>query len=434
MRKYIPLLLLSLLSMTPLLAESWETLPTDTYFTEFKAVAAPAPRGLLLRPGDRLAICGDSITEQRKYSRLMETYLTVCVPELRISVRQYGWSGEKAPGFLKRMKNDVLRFDPSIATTCYGMNDHRYQPYVPEYGQTYEENSRAIIHQFKEQGVRLVQGSAGTVGKMPSWVKEAKGTVHDLNLSLLQLRNIDVRLARSEGVGFADIFVPMLVQGFFAKQTYGDEYMITGKDGVHPDWAGQVVMAYAFLTALGLDGDIGTLRWDLARGRATASEGHRIVSSDKHMLQIESRRYPFCASGPLDQDSSIRSGMTLVPFNQHLNRFILKADNAKAKYYQVTWGETTRRYSAAELTNGINLADDFHVNPFSEAFNKVDEAVAKKQEYETRQIKTLFHGPEGRTDMETTVSLTEKVRTTLAEAIASAFVPVQHTIRIAPSE
>ena len=48
----------------------------------------------------------------------METYLTVCLPELEITTRQYGWSGEVAPGFLGRMTNDCLRFHPTIATTC----------------------------------------------------------------------------------------------------------------------------------------------------------------------------------------------------------------------------------------------------------------------------------------------------------------------------
>src|SRR5881394_2466247 len=99
--------------------------------------------GLMLKRGDRLAICGDSITEQKMYSRIMEDYLTVCVPELDVTVRQYGWSGERAPGFLGRMTNDCLRFHPTVATTCYGMNDHEYRPYEERIGQTYREKSEA---------------------------------------------------------------------------------------------------------------------------------------------------------------------------------------------------------------------------------------------------------------------------------------------------
>ncbi len=424
------LLLLVIVPIAPLFAEELAPLPSDPYFAAFKPIKAPQTEGLFLKKRDRLAICGDSITEQKMYSRIMETYLTVCVPQLEITVRQFGWSGEQAPGFLNRMKNDCLRFDPTIATTCYGMNDHRYQPYKTEFGDKYRESSQAIIRMFKENNVRVIQGSAGTVGKMPSWVKQAQGTIKDLNLSLLELRNIDVRLALEEKVRFADIFLPMLVEGFNAKQEYGSDYMISGKDGVHPGWAGQLVMAYAFLEAMGLDGEIANISLDLATGKAESSDGHSVLSSNKNQVELESTRYPFCATGELDQDSSIRSGMTLVPFNQELNRFMLKVSNAKADRYKVTWGETSKSYSAAELTKGVNLAADFHVNPFSEAFNKVDEAVIKKQSYETKQIKTLFHGDEGRADMEMTAALTEKTRAPMAKAIKEAFVPVTHTIRI----
>jgi hypothetical protein len=124
--------------------------------------------------------------------------------------------------------------------------------------------------------------------------------------------------------------------------------------------------------------------------------------------------------------------MTLVPFNDRLNRFMLVVRNAPTGRYRVTWGETSKTYTGEELTKGVNLAADFEVNPFSEAFKRVDDAVAKKQAYETRQVKELFHGPEGQVDMEMTTALTEKVRAPLADAISAAFVPVRHTITIKP--
>jgi hypothetical protein len=426
----VSLLVLVVISVSPLLAQEYESLPSDPYFAAYKPLKVPPVDGLLLKPGDRLAICGDSITERKMYSRIMETYLTVCVPQLDVTVRQFGWSGEKAPGFLSRVANDVLRFDPTIATTCYAMNDHNYQPYQEEYGRVYRDASLAIIQAFKEHGARVIQGSAGTVGKMPAWVQRAQGTVDDLNRSLLEFRNIDVRLAEQEQVAFADVFVPMLVEGFQAKRRYGDAYMISGKDGVHPGWAGHLVMAYAFLKAMGLDGEIGTITVDMADGQATASAGHRILSAEPGRVEIESSRYPFCASGPADDDSSIRSGMTLVPFNEELNRFLLIVKNAPAGGCRVTWGDTSKSYTAAQLKAGVNLAADFEVNPFSEAFKRVDEAVAQKQAYETRQVKTLFHGPEGQADMDMTVALTEKTRAPLAGAVEAAFVPVRHTIRV----
>ena len=53
---------------------SYEPKPDDGAFTKFNPRLAPPPGPLLLRRGDRLAIIGDSITEQKIYSRIIETY------------------------------------------------------------------------------------------------------------------------------------------------------------------------------------------------------------------------------------------------------------------------------------------------------------------------------------------------------------------------
>ena len=62
----------------------------------------------------------------------------------------------------------------------------------------------------------------------------------------------------------------------------------------------------------------------------------------------------------------------------------------------------------------------------------MDEAVAKKQEFETSQIKELFHGEAGQADMEKTAADSERERAPLAAAIQEAFVPVTHTLVITP--
>ncbi len=411
-------------------AQEYEPKPADPALARFRPLKAPAPGPLLLRPGDRLAICGDSITEQKMYSRIIETYLTACMPELGVVVRQYGWSGETAPGFLGRMTNDCLRFHPTVATLCYGMNDHGYRAYETALGERYRQAMEGIVGAFKGAGVRVVVGSPGCVGKVPHWVKEAKGTVEDLNLSLCEFRNLDVNLSAREGTAFADVFWPMLRADVDAKQRFGADFAVAGKDGVHPDWSGQLIMAYAFLKGMGLNGDLGTITVDLGAKQATATGGHQVQGFDGKELRLVSSRYPFCAAGAVDKDNSIRAGMALVPFNQELNRLRLVVKAGKGDRYKVVWGKTTRSYSAAQLAAGVNLAEDFPENPFSEAFGRVDRAVEAKQAYETRQIKDLFHGPEGRTDADATAALTEKVRAPLAEAVRGSLKPVEHALSI----
>jgi lysophospholipase L1-like esterase len=438
------LLFIGLLALTGS-SQTFQPKPDEALLEKFHPAPAPRPAGLLLHPGDRLAICGDSITEQKMYSRLMEDYLTMCVPELNITVRQYGWSGERAPGFLARMTNDCLRFKPTVATTCYGMNDHEYRPYEDRIGKTYRENSAAIVEAFKANGARVIQGSAGCVGKMPGWVKSANGSVEDLNLNLCKLRNIGIEIARQEKVGFADVFWPMLTSGIEAQAKYGTNYAIAGKDGVHPGWAGHAVMAYAFLKSFGLDGDIGTFTVDLKKKEMKVPKGHEVVSHQDGEFQIKSSRYPFCACEPgpngnpaypscetddLWKDNSIHSAMSLIPFNQELNRLMLVAKRGKAKNYRVTWGAEQRTFTADQLAKGINLAEQFESNPFCGAFARVDAAVAAKQAYETKQIKQVFRSPEAKADMEAVAEKTEKERQPLADAIKGAFEPVTHTIKI----
>ena len=431
MRSALALLLVPFVAATVASAETLEKKPADPYFEKFAPVKAPEPKKHFLKEGDRLAICGDSITEQRMYSRIMETYLTVCAPELNISVRQYGWGGERAPGFLARMTNDCLRFEPTVATTCYGMNDHEYRAYEQRIGDKYRESSTAIDEAFKAHGVRVIEGSAGCVGKAPGWVGDKKATVDDLNMNLCQLRNIGVGIAGHEKIGFADVFWPMLTAAHEAQLKYGTNYTICGKDGVHPGWAGHVVMAYAFLHELGLDGDIGTFTVDLRTQKAEVSAGHRLLGFNNGQLSVESKRYPFCiGDGDLAKDDNIHSGTQWVPFNRELNRLMLVVKHPEARTYNVTWGDQTKTYSAKELMEGINLAADFLHNPFDEAFKKVDQAVAAKQAYETKEIKELFRSAAAKTDMEGVATKAESERSALAGAIKEAFVPVTHAIRI----
>lgn len=430
-----------------------EPKPSDPFFEKLHPQPAPAPAGLLLKKGDRLAICGDSITEQKQYSRIIEDYLTLCTPELKISVRQFGWGGERTEGFLKRMTNDVLRFKPTIATTCYGMNDCEYRPYEDSIGDAYRKYSTAIVDTFKAHDVRVVQGSPGCVGKRDWWQKGA--TSETLNQNLCNLRNIGIEVATQENVGFADVFWPMINASFEASQKYGSHYTVSGGDGVHPGWAGHTIMAYAFLKGLGLQGDIANFNLDLAANKFAVSAGHKLVSTKDNAFEIRSERYPFCADAPmglaanwyptagtysLTNSDNLRSGMGFVPFNQDLNRFMLTVKNTKAEKYRVAWGEQSEVFTAEQLNRGVNLAEEFGLNPFSTQFAMVDAAVSAKQEFETRQIKTIFR-PGGKLDapMSQVMPLAEKMladtecqHAALENYVRSAYSPVTYTIKVTP--
>ncbi|WP_246146093.1 SGNH/GDSL hydrolase family protein [Rubripirellula lacrimiformis] len=416
---------------------AYESKPADPELEKFHPMLAPQPGPMMLRQGDRLAILGDSITQQVMYSRLIEMYLTLCHPELDISVRQYGWSGEKTDGMLRRLDQDVLRFDPTVATLSYGMNDARYRPFDQTNGRWYRDHYTAIVRKLKAAGARVVLGSPGCSGKIASWVKSRNGTLDEHNLNLCALRDIGIEIAEAEQVRFADVFWPMYKAQIATSKKYAGAdppYEVAGRDGIHPGWAGHVMMAYAYLHATGIDGNIGSFTMDFGTGKADASDGHTVDDAGPGKMTITSRRHPLCPEGKLDDSNSMRSGMTLVPFFEDLNRFTLVVTSLPSGSAKVSWGDQSQTFTADQLAKGINLVQEFTNNPFSEVFRKTDEAVTQKQRYETEQVKNIFHGKEGREDFEAAVKRTEAVRAPLVQAISDAIVPVTHTIVVTPIE
>lgn len=401
----------------------------------FGSAATAAENGL--KDGDYVAIIGDSITEQKMYSLNIESYLLMCQPKQGLSATQFGWGGETAEGFSRRMANDCLRFKPAVATTCFGMNDGRYSPMDDKKAEWYRNAQRSVVKQLKEAGVRfIVVGSPGVVDA--DTFRKDPAAAEMYNKTLAALRDIDRELAKEEGVAFADVFSAMMEVMTKAKAKYGKGYHVGGGDGVHPDRNGHLVMAYAFLKALGVDGDIGTISVDLGKNTATATDGHTINSMKDGAVEVVSTRYPFCFYGDADKTNATRGVIEFMPFNDELNRFRLVVTNIGAPKAKVTWGPDHREYTAAELEKGINLAADFLGNPFSEPFRQVEGAIFQKQQMETSLVKQAMNTlptyiklvPEEKAVFERVADALVKKDVEARAACAAAVKPVTHTLVI----
>jgi lysophospholipase L1-like esterase len=405
-------------------------------FTAFCAPWAVEAKDVL-QEGDLIAICGDSITEQKLYSAFIEDYLLMCKPVAGVRAVQFGWGGETAGAFAHRMDNDVLTFKPSVTTICYGMNDGDYSPLTEPKAKMFRDNELQIVKRFKDAGVRsIVVGSPGVVD-VNTWRKDpAQAEMY--NSVLAALRDVAREVATDEGVVFANVHDPMMEVMAKVKAAYGTNYHFAGIDGVHPAANGHLVMAYAFLKALGCDGNIGTITVDLAKQTADARGGHKILSCGKGVVEIESSRYPFCFYGKPEMPESTRGVLPFLPFNEELNRFRLVVVGATAKRLNVTWGATTKTFSADDLAKGINLAAEFLDNPFSEPFRQVDKKVHGKQEIETQIVKFSLHQlpelarvlpDEEETKQRLVKKLVERLAAN-ANALPAAVAPISHTITI----
>lgn len=395
-----------------------------------------------LRSGDYVAICGDSITEQKTYSAYIEEYLLACQPAPKLQASQFGWGGETSWDFLDRMENDVLRFKPSVATLCYGMNDGDYSKTKPDRLEQFTNALDGIVKKFKAAGVReIVVGSPGAVDTTSfKGALFRPSTPDEYNATLADFSEAAQKVARKHGVTFADLQGPMLEVMAKLKAKYGDNYLLVGDDGIHPKEAGHLVMAYAFLKALGCKGEIGTIVLDGATGRATATDGHKVLSASRDTVRLESTRYPFCFSGDPSKPEATAGVIEFLPFNEDLNRFVLVVKNlpANAKNVKVTWGGESREFTREQASKGINLAAEFLNNPFSEPFAKVHEAVLRQQRFETPMMKDMLHTiPEWKAQFgDRKLPLPElaenlmAIDTALREAAVASVVPVEHEIRV----
>ncbi len=393
-----------------------------------------------MKPDDYVAVVGDSITEQKMYSVLIEDYLIMCRPQALIHVTQFGWGGETAGGFAGRMPNDMLRFNASVATTCFGMNDGGYSPMDEGKAKRYHDTQKSVVDQMKKANIRfIVLGSSGCVDNN-TFRGHSREAAEMYNKTLGAFRDIDRDLAKQEGVAFADVFTPMHDVMEKAEAKYGASYHVAGGDGVHPDWNGHLVMAYAFLKGLGCDGNVGTITFDLAGDKASATDGHKVLSATNGTIEIESTRYPFCfpANGAISAPSNERGVLEFFPFNQDLNRFKLVVTNAAGKSLKVTWGKETKTFSAEELGKGVNLAAEFLDNPFLEPFQKVQGVVQAQQNFETPLVKEMIHNmprymefaPEEKEALERVINKGISKDKTFIGASLAAVQPVKHTIKV----
>jgi lysophospholipase L1-like esterase len=392
-----------------------------------------------LKDGDYVGVIGDSITEQRLYSLFIEEYLLMCKPRGDLRASQFGWGGETAPGFAARMANDVLPFGPAVATTCFGMNDGGYSPLDDAKAKRYRDGQTSVVEQLKKSGTRfIVVGSPGAVDFDKFRNDPAAAEMY--NKTLAGLRDIAQDVARQQGVAFADVWAPMIEAMKGAKAKYGKDYHVCGGDGFHPDRNGHLIMAYAFLKALGCDGDLGTVTVNLAANRAEAVGGHRVLSFDGGAAEVESSRYPFCFFGDPASPSSTSGIIEFFPFNEELNRFrLVVADAPAGKKVAVTWGGQTKEFPAEQVAKGINLAAEFPSNnPFADQFQKVEQKVAEQQGLEVLLVKELMHNlphyarvaPE---EAETFKRVAQKLVAAdkvARDASAAAVVPVKHTIKV----
>ena len=423
------------------------------------APAAAAPTGpvpgptpgqvsLALKPGDHVALVGDSITEQKIYTRFIADYLWASSGVADLDVAQFGWGGETAPGFLSHLDRSLDWFKPTAVTLLYGMNDGHYTTFTPDIGKQYGDAMGKILDGLKTLGATTVVVSTPGAVDTTTFKRATPAAVYNDNLAALGA--IGKGLADARSLRFADTHEAMIDAMARAKAAFGQNYAVCGGDGVHPDNDGHLVMMASFLENLGCDGAIATITIG-ADGKATASAGHTIASDGAHStelitdkgIDIDSTRWPFVLGGDGKATNSTRAMAPFIDFTARLDRFTVVMPDCTWAKAKITWGTVSVTVDGAQLKTGVNLMDVFTVTPFDKAEAGLDAAVGKLQATETSLVKGLMNSPmrgdiesdaQSKTLLGQLIDRQVAVRADKVTAIKALLVPVHYHLTVAEAK
>lgn len=390
------------------------------------ARAAPLPKH-----GDFIAMGGDSITFMSRYSTYVETYLLATRPDLDLRVMKIQrWCGGTADNYAaETLEQELVPAKPNIFTICFGMNDGGGTEFNADTGHRYEAALTKIVERNLVNGTTTVVCSPGVVDTFSydnapfteKLLKAADGPAADptpsgeriaaiaYNHTLASLSDVARGVAERHQVPFADIHEAMAGVLKEAVAGYGtswpprvslrrpDRHALLCDDGIHPDTAAHIPMAYAVLKAMGFDGDIGGVDLDWAHGSVRTDPAQKAELKAKGRIEVESSRLPMCffddtACGEGYPSVPDRYVLQRCPFNHDLNRYMLRVTGLPNQPVRVTWGDRSLIFTREQLEAGINLAAEFPENPFCPTLRALDAAVFHKQVFE-RSLFAILNVP-----------------------------------------
>jgi lysophospholipase L1-like esterase len=333
--------------------------------------------GEAFRPNERVAFVGDSITHEGSYHTLIQAFYATRFPERNVYCFNLGVSGDVATGGAERSSpegasiwaGDVRSVRPTAATIMLGMNDvgtgHFLDAKTKE--ELEAENEKRLGFYRNSYGRMLDNLETLGVDRITliksspydqTQVNPAKPALKQFGIgkndALIALARevIDVEAAK-RGWPICDFNTPMLKINA-EQQAKDPAFSICGKDRVHPQWEGHVVMAYLFLKFQELESAVAELALDVKSSgvvhafNCTASKLK--VSDKKVSFDYKADALPF--------PHSVYQAVTpLIPFEAEFNQENLRVRGLKKGAYDLTMdGIAVGTFTAAELDGGINLA------------------------------------------------------------------------------
>jgi lysophospholipase L1-like esterase len=324
-----------------------------------------------LKNGDKVVFYGDSITDQRLYTVIAETFVATRYPHLQIDFVNSGWGGDSVSGggggpIDTRLQRDVFAYRPTVVTIMLGMNDGGYKAETDANDEKYFTGYKHIV-----ESIRTNLPQARILAIEPSPYDDVTGPPAFPVGSDLQYNEVlrsfgkwIANYAAQSGLDVADLNSGV-VQALRRAQELDPEnakQIIPGH--VHPSFAGHLLLAEGLLkawqarsvvSAVTLEVSHGTLKVDSTQF-AEVSHGSFAPTISWTELD-EALPLPFkqwdgmWGGGPVDL---VRRSSDIA---DALNQQMLKVKGLASGTYSLKIdGTSVGAFNSDQLTTGVNLA------------------------------------------------------------------------------
>ena len=235
--------------------------------------------------GKRVLWLGDSITQAGSYVSDVEYRLNRAFPALPIEIVSVGLSSETVSGLSEkkhpfprpclheRLQRALDAVKPEVVIACYGMNDGIYHPQSPERMQAFQDGVNKLVATVKTAHAELILLTPPPFDRVPVKSVQKAGAAdyaytapfEGYDSVLGDYANWELAL-RIPGVFVVDLHT-VLNDYLKAQRTTNPQFSF-GRDGIHPNPAGHLLMARTITKALGMPVEPCELEAELARQAA----------------------------------------------------------------------------------------------------------------------------------------------------------------------
>lgn len=333
------------------------------------------------KEGDRAVFLGNSITDGGHYHSYIWLYYMTRFPNMNLRVFNGGIGGDTAFDMNKRLDGDIFCLEPTVLMVTFGMNDSGYFEYngdnPKEFSeQKYQEsikNYQQMEKRFKElPNTRIVM--LGTSPYDETVQLKGNAPFRTKNETIKRIVGYQKQSAAENNWEFTDLNEPMTTINRQFQQK-DPSFTLCGRDRIHPDNDGHMVMAYLFLKAQGFAGkDVANVEIDANKKQTVTFENCTISNIKRNDKELSFDYLAKSLPYPLDtiprgweQSKSQAEAMKVVPFMDEMNREMLKVTGLKGNYKLLIDGEEIGIWNAGELAAGINLAKETKTPQYQQA-------------------------------------------------------------------